>query len=98
MPEKRQTLLEKFLVLFNQAWCTDNKFNLDLQNIPEEFKDIAKYLQGPLMDNKFRRQLEAEEELDTIFDGQEAKYLNQIALALDEKEEANNQKETLAIK
>ena len=98
LPEKRQTLLEKFLVLFNQAWCTDHKFILDLQNIPEEFKDIAKYLQGPVMDDKFRRQLEAEEQLDTIFDGQEAKYLRQIALALNEKEEANKQKEILAIK
>ena len=84
--------MEKFLVLFNQAWCTDEKFILDLQNIPEEFKDIAKYLQGPVMDDKFRRQLEAEEQLDTIFDGQEAKYLKQIALALNEKEEANKQK------
>ena len=45
------------------------------------------------MDDKFRRQLEAEEQLDTIFDGQEAKYLKQIALALNEKEEANKQKE-----
>jgi hypothetical protein len=93
LPEKRQTLLEKFLVLFNQAWCTDHKFILDLQNIPEEFKDIAKYLQGPVMDNKFRRQLEAEEQLDTIFDGQEAKYLKQISLALNERDEANKQKE-----
>ena len=93
LPEKRQTLLEKFLVLFNQAWCTDHKFILDLQNIPEEFKDVAKYLQGPVMDVKFRRQLEAEEQIDTIFDGQEAKYLKQIAQALNEKEEANKQKE-----
>jgi len=93
LPEKRQTLLEKFLVLFNQAWCTDHKFILDLQNIPEEFKDVAKYLQGPVMDDKFRRQLEAEEQIDTIFDGQEAKYLKQIAQALNEKEEANKQKE-----
>ena len=93
LPEKRRTLLEKFLILFNQAWCTDDKFILDLQNIPEEFKDIAKYLQGPVMDDKFRRQLEAEEQLDTIFDGQEAKYLKQITMALNEKEEANKQKE-----
>ncbi|MCX6278529.1 MAG: hypothetical protein NT004_10570 [Bacteroidetes bacterium] len=98
LPEKRQTLLEKFLVLFNQAWCTDHKFILDLQNIPEEFKDVAKYLQGPVMDDKFRRQLEAEEQIDAIFDGQEAKYLKQIAQALNEKEEANKQKEILAIK
>jgi hypothetical protein len=107
LPEKRQTLLEKFFVLFNQAWCTDNNFILDLQNIPEEFKDVVKYLQGPVMDDDFRRQLEAEEQLDTIFDAQEAKYLRKIAEALDQKaaaeeraleerrqkEEANKQKE-----
>jgi hypothetical protein len=107
LPEKRQTLLEKFFVLFNQAWCTDNNFIIDLQNIPEEFKDVVKYLQGPVMDDNFRRQLEAEEQLDTIFDAQEAKYLRKIAEALDQKaaaeereleewkqkEEANKQKE-----
>lgn len=88
LPEKRQTLLEKFFVLFNQAWCTENNFIIDLQNIPEEFKDVAKYLQGPVMDENFRRQLEAEEQLDTIFDAQEAKYLKKIAEALDQKEAA----------
>ena len=93
LPEKRQTLLEKFLVLFNQAWCTDDRFILELQNIPEEFKDIAKYLQGPVMDDNFRRHLEAEEQLDAIFDGQEAKYLRQIAEALEQKEAALEQKE-----
>ena len=86
LPEKRQTLLEKFFILFNQAWCTDNNFILDLQNIPEEFKDVVKYLQGPVMDDTFRRQLEAEEQLDTIFDAQEAKYLRKVAEALDQKE------------
>jgi len=88
LPEKRQTLLEKFFVLFNQAWCTDNNFIIDLQNIPEEFKDVVKYLQGPVMDDNFRRQLEAEEQLDTIFDAQEAKYLKKIAEVLDQKEAA----------
>lgn len=105
LPEKRQTLLEKFLVLFNQAWCTDQEFILDLQNIPEEFADIAKYLQGPVMDDDFRRHLEAEEQLDAIFDEQEARYLRQIAEALDQKEaaeererEANQLKVVFAIK
>jgi len=88
LPEKRQTLLEKFFVLFNQAWCTENNFIIDLQNIPEEFKDVVKYLQGPVMDDNFRRQLEAEEQLDAIFDAQEAKYLKKIAEVLDQKEAA----------
>jgi len=60
-----------------------------------------------VMDDNFRRQLEAEEQLDTIFDAQEAKYQRMIAEALDQKkaaeereqkerkqkEEANKQKE-----
>lgn len=74
LPEKRQTRLEKFLVLFNQAWCTDEGYIIDLQDIPHEFKDIAKYLQGPLMDDEFRRYLDVEDEIDIIFDEKEAKY------------------------
>ena len=93
LPEKRQTLLEKFFVLFNQAWCTENNFIIDLQNIPEEFKDVVKYLQGPVMDDNFRRQLEAEEQLDAIFDAQEAKYLKKIAEVLDEKEAAEEREQ-----
>ena len=93
LPEKRQTLLEKFFVLFNQAWCTENNFIIDLQNIPEEFKDVVKYLQGPVMDDNFRRQLEAEEQLDAIFDAQEAKYLKMIAEVLDEKEAAEEREQ-----
>ena len=62
LPPKQKTRLEKFLVLFNQAWCTDEGFILDLQNVPEEFEDLARYLQGPLMDDDFRRHLEAEEQ------------------------------------
>jgi hypothetical protein len=55
LPEKRQTLLEKFIVLFNQAWCTDHKFILDLQNIPEEFKDIARRLKYIIINTNFLR-------------------------------------------
>jgi hypothetical protein len=92
LPEKRQTRLEQFLTLFDQSQCISDHYILDLKQIPKGFEDIARYLQGPVMDEQFRRQLEAEEQLDTIFDGQEAKYLKQIALALNEKEDANKQK------
>ena len=78
LPDQRRTRLENFLVLFNQAWCTDDNYIIDLQDVPEEFSDIAEYLQGPLMDEDFRIKLEAEEEIDTIFDEQEKKYLMQI--------------------
>ncbi len=112
LPEQRRTRLENFLVLFNQAWCTDKNYIIDLQETPEEFSDIAHYLQGPLMDDAFRRNLEAEEEIDTIFDEQEAKYLKQITEAEErekqakkreeterrQKEEERRQKESLALK
>lgn len=81
LPERRRTRLENFLMLFNQAWCTEENYIIDLQEIPEGFADMAEYLQRPLMDETFRRTLEAEEEIDTIFDAQEAKYLKKIAEA-----------------
>jgi len=105
LPEQRRTRLENFLVLFNQAWCTEEGYIIDLQNISEEFTDMAKYLNGPLKDEEFRRKLEAEEEIDIIFDQQEAKHLKLLAEAekreLSErlqKEEEQKQKVSLAIK
>jgi FtsZ-interacting cell division protein YlmF len=64
---------------------------LDLQEIPDEFIEIAKYLQAPLADEDFRRQLEAEEEIDYNFDLLEAKYIaakqsEEEALQREEKE------------
>jgi hypothetical protein len=78
LPDQRKTRLENFLVLFNQAWCAEDNYIIDLQDVPDEFKDIANYLQGPLLDDEFRRNLEVEDEIDTIFDEQEAKYLKRI--------------------
>lgn len=97
LPDQRRTRLENFLVLFNQAWCTENNYIIDLQDVPEEFSDIATYLQGPLMDEEFRRRLEAEEEIDTIFDEHEAKYLKQIADA-EKNEQAAMKRESEAKK
>ena len=88
LPEKRRTKLEKLLTLFNQAWVTNDRYILDLQEIPEEFKDIAKHLQSPVTDDNFRRQLMAEEELDQIFDEQELKYIKQIEDAKQKEKEA----------
>jgi hypothetical protein len=88
LPEKRQTRLEKFLMLFNQAWCTEEGYIIDLQEVPKGFLDMANYLQSPLMDDNFRRNLEAEEQLDYIFGQQEVKYLKQIADAEKAKQEA----------
>jgi hypothetical protein len=98
LPEQRRTRLEKFLTLFNQAWCLDEGYIIDLQDVPEEFSDIAEYLQGPLMDENFRSNLMAEEEIDTIFDEQEAKYLKKIAEAEKRVQQERIQKESLAVK
>ena len=99
LPEKRRTRLEKFLTLFNQAWITDKNYILDLQDIPDEFRDIAKYLEGPAMDAEFRRQLAGEEEIDNIFDEQEAKFLKQIKEAnLREEEAKQREKEERKLK
>ena len=93
LPEERRTRLEKFLTLFNQAWITEERYILDLQDVPEEFEDIAKYLEGAAMDATFRRQLEAEEEIDTIFDEQEAKFLKQIEEVKQREGEAKQREE-----
>lgn len=98
LPEQRKTRLEKFLVLFNQAWCTEDNYIIDLQDVPDEFKDIANYLQGPLLDDDFRRNLEAEDEIDTIFDEQEAKYLKKILEAEQREKNERLLKQSLAIK
>jgi len=93
LPEKRRTLLEKFLVLFNQAWCTEEGYILDLQEVPKEFVDIANYLQSPLLDENFRRNLEAEEQLDYIFGQQEARFLKKIAEAEKREQEAEKREQ-----
>ncbi len=86
LPENRKTRLEKFLVFFNQAWCTAEPYIIDLQDIPEGFEEIAQYLQGPVMSDSFRKQLEAEQEIDEIFDKQEAEYVKKIEKVEKEKQ------------
>ncbi len=98
LPEQRKTRLENFLVLFNQAWCTEDNFIIDLQDVPAEFKDMANYLQGPLLDDDFRRNLEVEEEIDTIFDEQEAKYLQKIVEIEQREQKARLIIDSLALK
>ncbi len=93
LPKERRSKLEKFLALFNQAWITEERYILDLQDVPEEFEDIAKYLEGAARDEVFRRQLEAEEEIDTLFDEQEEKYLKQIKEAKRKEQEAKRKEQ-----
>ena len=98
LPEHRRTRLERFLTIFNQTWIADKNYILNLEEIPEEFADIANYLERPILDADFRRRLEAEEEIDTIFNNQEAKYLKQIAEAKAETEEAKKREENAILR
>lgn len=72
LPEQRRSRIEQFLTLFNQAWVMEEKYILDLQEVPEGFEDIAEYLQRPLQEEEIRAKLRAEEEVEALFALQEA--------------------------
>jgi hypothetical protein len=93
LPDKRRSRLEQFLSLFNQAWITEERYIIDLQDIPKDFADIARYLEGAARDEAFRHQLQIEEEIDDIFDEQEEKYLKQIEEAKQKEKEAKQKAE-----
>jgi len=97
LPEKRQSRIEKFLTLFNQTWIAEKNYYIDLEDIPEEFADMAEYLSRPVQSVEFRRQLELEEEIDLAFELQEQKYLKQMEELVLEKEEERKQKEELKV-
>ncbi len=103
LPKERRTRLEKFLTLFNQAWCSEWEYILNLEVVPEEFEDIARYLQEPVFDEQFRRNLELERQTENAFFEQESKIQQEEKLRkeaeiqatkyLAEKEEERRQKE-----
>ena len=72
LPPDRRSRIEQFMTLFNQAWVQEEKFILDLEEVPEEFADVAEYLQRSLFDEATRSQLRAEQELEYLFAIQEA--------------------------
>ena len=63
LPEQRRTRMERFFTLFNQTWVSDENYILDLEEVPEEFGEMVKYLSNPLQDEAFRRQLELEDQV-----------------------------------
>ena len=79
LPDVRRTRLEQFFSLFDQKQSAGDNYALDIPEVPEEFTDMARYLQGPLMDEDFRRQIDVEEEIDYLFDEQQAKFSKQYA-------------------
>jgi hypothetical protein len=78
LPDSRRTRLEKMMMFFNQAWCTHNRYVLDLQEVPAGYQDVAEYLHVPLMDQQFTRTLELEEEMESFFDKQQTRFLRQM--------------------
>jgi response regulator RpfG family c-di-GMP phosphodiesterase len=96
LPKQRRSRIERFLTLFNQAWVMEQKYILDLQEVPEGFEDIAEYLQRPLQEEDIRAKLRAEEEVEALFAQQEAENAYYKRTAEEErrqKEEERRQKE-----
>ena len=89
LPEKRLTRMERFFTLFNQAWVSDENYILDLDEVPEGFEDIAKYLSGPLQDEVFRRQLDLEDQVTLEWE----KWEKKLEKAKAEAEEAKAKEE-----
>lgn len=69
---RRRTRIEQFMTLFNQAWIKERNLILDLEEVSDEFKDVAEYLQRPLLEEETRMKLLSEEELESVFALQEA--------------------------
>jgi hypothetical protein len=96
LPQQRLSRIEQFMTLFNQAWVAEKNFILDLVVVPDEFKDIAEYLQRPLEEEELQRKLRAEEEVEILFALQEAEKEELRSIAESErkgKEEERRQKE-----
>jgi response regulator RpfG family c-di-GMP phosphodiesterase len=96
LPAQRRSRIEQFMTLFNQAWVAEKNYVLDLEEVPEDFKDIAQFLAHPLHDEEMQRRLEAEEELEAVFARQEAERERLIQMVAEErrmKEEERRMKE-----
>lgn len=103
LPQKRMSKIEKFMTLFNQAWVKEEAYILDLEEVPEEYADIAKYLNSSLQDEDVKKKLLIEQELEDLFAMQEAtkaKLEDQVKIeteqklfALQQKDEALQQKD-----
>jgi DNA-directed RNA polymerase specialized sigma24 family protein len=91
LPKERRSRLEKFLMFFNQAWCREKGYIIELQEIPTGFEDMAQYLQAPLLDENFRRKLEAEDQIDRVFNKKE----EQLMISEKLREEAEKREEQI---
>lgn len=89
LPARQKSLLEKLLVLFDQRYIAEENFILNIEQVPEEFTDMAQYLSGPLLDDHFRRKLQFEMEVDYSFNILETK-LHHYQTKYEEKEQEIN--------
>ena len=71
LKKERKTRLEKMLSLFDQSYCTDDKYFLDIEDLDEEFNEVADYLSRPTFDEEFVRSLIYEEDYEKEFQKQE---------------------------
>lgn len=102
LPHNRRSKIEKFMTLFNQAWIQEEGFILDLEEIPEDYADIANYLSNSLKNEDVRQKLLVEQEIEDLFAAQEATKarledqvrieFEQKSLALQEKDKALQEK------
>jgi L-lactate utilization protein LutB len=79
-----------------QAWVSEDRYVLHLEEVPEAFRDIARYLERPLKDQHLRRQLHAVQELEEFLAIQEAnmaRLSEDLREALIKREEELRQKE-----
>ncbi len=78
LPEQPESLIEKLFMLFSPRDYKKNAFVINLPEVPEEFEDVARYLQRPIMDIDFHRMLLAEIEIDLMFDEQEMRHMKEL--------------------
>ncbi len=93
LPERPESLIEKLFMLFSPRDYKNNAFLINMPEVPEEFEDVARYLQRPVMDLDFHRMLLAEIEVDLMFDEQEMRHLKELEREQIKLERIEKQKE-----
>ena len=101
LPPERRTRLEKFMSLFNQAWVAETNYILNLEEVPEEFTEIADYMHSALADEQFVTNMQGEWEMKdyqtrletAIITAEEAKERAEEAKTREEEERRQKEEE-----
>ena len=64
LKKERKSRLEKLLSLFDQSYCTEDKYILEVGEVDKEFNEMADYLSRPTLDDEFLRSLIYEEDYE----------------------------------